>query len=92
MASYPNEYVEITVRDSGSGMSAEVARKALEPFFTTKSLGQGTGLGLSSIARFANAIGGAVRIESEAGQGTSVSLLLPKESPDTTGDSNILLS
>ncbi|KAA2211247.1 PAS domain S-box protein [Teichococcus oryzae] len=72
------EYVEIAVADTGTGMSPEVLRRAVEPFFTTKPLGQGTGLGLSQVYGFVRQSGGLVRLESEQGQGTVVRLLLPK--------------
>ncbi|WBH17983.1 two-component system sensor histidine kinase NtrB [Sphingomonas radiodurans] len=76
---YPEQYVEVTMRDTGNGMSPEVARNAILPFFSTKPDGKGTGLGLSSIAKFVNDIGGAINVESALGVGTSVSLLLPRE-------------
>lgn len=76
---YPSEYVEVMICDNGCGMPPEVASRAAEPFFSTKADGKGTGLGLSSIVKFVNDIGGALRIESEVGQGTSVSILLPKD-------------
>jgi len=70
-------WVEIYVQDTGTGMTEEVRRRALEPFFTTKPLGQGTGLGLSLVYGTAVAHGGRVEIDSQPGQGTTVSLLLP---------------
>ena len=76
---WPCEYVEITFKDDGCGMSDETMRRATEPFFTTKPVGEGTGLGLSGIAKFAHDIGGALRVESALGQGTAISILLPKE-------------
>lgn len=71
------EYVEIRVTDTGTGMSADVLRKALEPFFSTKG-NAGTGLGLSQVYGFARQVGGDLRIESEVGKGTSVRLLFPR--------------
>lgn len=76
---YPAECVEITLSDNGSGMPEDVRKKALAPFFTTKAEGKGTGLGLSGVARFVNDIGGAMHIASVLGEGTAVSLLLPRE-------------
>ncbi len=74
----PGEYVAIEVSDTGCGMSPEVQEKAVEPFFTTKAQGHGTGLGLSMVFGFAKQSGGHVRIYSEPDQGTIVTLLLPR--------------
>ena len=70
------DYVLLSVRDTGSGMSPEIIAKVFEPFFTTKPIGQGTGLGLSMIYGFARQSGGHVRIDSEVGLGTTVQLYL----------------
>ena len=70
------EYVRISVRDTGPGMSAEVRGRAMEPFFTTRA--HGTGIGLPSVHGTVHEAGGAVRIESEEGVGTTVSLLIPR--------------
>ncbi|MDB5712002.1 MAG: hybrid sensor histidine kinase/response regulator [Sphingomonas bacterium] len=72
------DYVAICVTDTGTGMTAEVAAKAFEPFFTTKPLGEGTGLGLSMIYGFVRQSGGAVRIDTKAGHGTTMCLYLPR--------------
>lgn len=80
------EYVALSVSDTGAGMTPEVLARAFEPFFTTKPAGQGTGLGLSMIYGFAGQSGGAVRIDSTPGQGTSVCLLLPRHADAGTGD------
>jgi PAS domain S-box-containing protein len=72
------DYVEICVTDTGVGMSPEVLRKACDPFYTTKPLGQGTGLGLSMIYGFIQQSRGHIVIESEEGRGTSVRLFLPR--------------
>ncbi|MCF7200909.1 PAS domain S-box protein [Pseudomonas oligotrophica] len=74
----PGDYVELSVADTGSGMSAEVIAKAFDPFFTTKPIGQGTGLGLSMVYGFAKQTGGHVRIESRVGEGSRITLLLPR--------------
>jgi CheY-like chemotaxis protein len=71
-------YVVISVRDTGSGMREEVARRAVEPFFTTKQPGEGSGLGLSMVYGFAKQSGGSLHIRSSPGRGTDVSLFLPE--------------
>lgn len=70
-------YIAISVRDDGAGIDPKIINKVFDPFFTTKPLGQGTGLGLSTIYGFARQSGGEVRIRSVIGQGTEVTLLLP---------------
>jgi len=72
------DYVRIGVSDTGCGMPPDVLERAFEPFFTTKPVGKGTGLGLSQIFGFAHQSGGEVGIESEVGQGTIVSIYLPR--------------
>ncbi|WP_376097186.1 PAS domain S-box protein [Roseomonas sp. CCTCC AB2023176] len=71
------EYVVVSVVDTGQGMSHDVLARACEPFFTTKDIGRGTGLGLSMVYGFASQSGGSVEIDSEPGEGTKVRLLLP---------------
>jgi CheY-like chemotaxis protein len=73
-------YVSITVRDGGSGMTADVLARAFEPFFTTKAPGSGSGLGLSQVYGTARQSGGGVRIDSAPGVGTSVTIYLPRAS------------
>ena len=67
----------ITVRDDGRGMTEEVRRRAIEPFFSTRAVGEGAGLGLSMVEGFARQSGGSLEIESEPGRGTRVTLWLP---------------
>ena len=74
----PGEYVCISVSDNGPGMPADIAARAFEPFFTTKSHGKGTGLGLAQLYGFAKQSGGAARIESQIGEGTTVAIYLPR--------------
>lgn len=79
-------YLCLSVSDTGSGMSPDVMSHAFEPFFTTKPIGQGTGLGLSMIYGFAQQSGGQVRIESTVGEGTTVSIFLPRHEGDAPHD------
>jgi signal transduction histidine kinase/ActR/RegA family two-component response regulator len=72
------EYVAVTVRDNGVGMTPDVLARAFEPFFTTKEPGAGSGLGLSQVYGTARQSGGGVRIDSAPGVGTSVSVYLPR--------------
>ena len=72
------EYVAISVSDTGSGMPQEVTARAFEPFFTTKPIGQGTGLGLSQVLGFAQQSEGEVRLNSRPGEGTTVTIFLPR--------------
>ncbi len=75
----PGDYVVLRVRDTGEGMPPEVLEKALDPFFTTKPVGQGTGLGLSMAYGYAKQSHGGLDIESQPGKGTTISLFMPRE-------------
>ncbi len=80
----PGDYLALAVVDTGEGMSPEVAARAFDPFFTTKLVGKGTGLGLSQVFGFARQSGGHVAIESTPGVGTTVRILLPRDTSDRT--------
>jgi len=82
------EMVRLTVRDTGSGMSDDVLARVFEPFFTTKDVGKGSGLGLAQVYGFAKQSGGRVTIHTVVGQGTSITLLLPR-SPQALADEGV---
>lgn len=73
----PGGQVEVSVKDTGEGMTPEVIRRAMEPFFTTKAVGKGTGLGLALVYGVMKSHGGSVEIVSERGKGTEIILRFP---------------
>jgi PAS domain S-box-containing protein len=86
-----NDFVRVTVADTGIGMAPEIVTRAFEPFFTTKDLSKGSGLGLPQVYGFAQQSGGRVSIDSSVGVGTTVTLWLPRtlsapvtQAPDST--------
>jgi CheY-like chemotaxis protein len=74
----PGEFLRLDISDTGQGMSPEVVSRAFDPFFTTKPLGKGSGLGLSMVWGFAKQSGGHASIASVPGQGTTVTMFLPR--------------
>jgi CheY-like chemotaxis protein len=77
-------FIRLSLTDTGSGMSDATQARVFEPFFTTKPVGEGTGLGLAQVYGFARQSGGGVRLHSQLGQGTTVSILLPVSERDTS--------
>jgi PAS domain S-box-containing protein len=76
---HTGDFVAIRVSDSGTGIPPDVLQKVFEPFFTTKAVGKGTGLGLSQVHGFAYQAGGLVALASELGEGTTVTISLPRD-------------
>jgi PAS domain S-box-containing protein len=79
---YPGEYVRFTVSDDGVGIPPAILGRVTEPFFTTKPLGEGTGLGLSTVEGFAHQSGGTMTVKSVVNRGTEVSIYLPTVAPE----------
>ena len=72
------DYVAVSVQDTGVGIAPDVLGKIFDPFFPTKPIGKGTGLGLSQVHGFAHQAGGTIRVDSELGKGTTITMLLPR--------------
>ncbi len=98
---HAGDYAAITVADTGVGIAPDLLSRIFDPFFTTKPIGKGTGLGLSQVHGFAHQAGGIVRVKSELGKGTEITILLPRkdispvveeaEAPETSGSGTVLL-
>src|SRR4029077_7364746 len=86
----PGGYILVAISDTGTGMDEATLAQALDPFFTTKEVGSGSGLGLPMVQGFARQSGGAVKIRSKLGEGTQVELWLPQavEPPLGTSGTN----
>jgi signal transduction histidine kinase/ActR/RegA family two-component response regulator len=80
------QYLMIAISDSGMGMPPDVAARAFDPFYTTKDVGSGTGLGLSQVHGFVKQSGGHVKIYSEPGEGTTVKIYLPRFTGNVSDD------
>jgi CheY-like chemotaxis protein len=80
------DLVAISVADTGQGIAPDVLDRIFDPFFTTKPVGKGTGLGLSQVHGFAHQAGGTVKVESELGQGTKLTILLPRHEFETSAE------
>lgn len=84
-----DQFVRLSVADTGSGMSEEVRRQAFEPFFTTKDTGRGSGLGLAMVRSVIQEHGGQVQLQSWPGCGTTVTIFLPLETLPTSADEDM---
>ncbi|BBL53282.1 signal transduction histidine kinase [Bartonella quintana] len=80
------EYVQLTISDTGTGISAAVQKKMFEPFFTTKEVGKGTGLGLSMVYGIIKQTGGYIYCDSREGEGATFHIFLPRYIPDTDSE------
>ena len=76
---HAGDHVAVSVADTGTGIAPDVMGRIFDPFFTTKPVGKGTGLGLSQVHGFAHQAGGTLKVDSELGKGTTVTILLPRD-------------
>ncbi|MDJ0911460.1 MAG: response regulator [Woeseiaceae bacterium] len=87
-ASFDGQFSAITIRDDGAGMAPDVLQRAFEPFYTTKEVGKGTGMGLSLVHGVLHDCGGHIMVESEPGEGTQFTLLFPSAEETAQGSHN----
>ena len=92
LAREPGEYVILSVRDTGTGMSPETQRRMFEPFYSTKGHGRGTGLGLSTVYGIVQESGGVIEVESELGKGTRIAIWLPRSLEPDSGPGRVRAS
>jgi CheY-like chemotaxis protein len=82
------DFVALSLADNGTGIASDVLKKIFEPFFTTKEVGKGTGLGLSQVYGFARQNGGDVQVASKLGEGTTVTIYLPRSQSEPAAPSD----
>lgn len=82
----PGPHIRLTISDTGPGMTNEVADRVFEPFYTTKGIGEGTGLGLSTVYGIVKSIKGALEVETAPGEGAAFHIYFPKATPDKKKD------
>jgi signal transduction histidine kinase/ActR/RegA family two-component response regulator len=85
----PGEYVQLVVRDTGTGIAPDLMKRIFEPFFTTRKVGQGTGMGLAVVYGIVMSLHGSITVESEPGVGSAFQVLLPKITADLPTDARL---